>query len=67
MIQRKEALDQVELRWKSTLRQAQTEATDLQFLNSQKDARVKELENEVLKMKQKLDKVLNKLYMPGQD
>jgi len=39
----------------------------LQFLNSQKDARVKELENEVLKMKQKLDKVLNKLYMPGQD
>jgi len=36
-------------------------------LNGQKDSRIKELEAEVLRMKQKLDKVLNKLYMPGQD
>ena len=67
LIQRKEALEQVELRWKSTLRQAQSEATDLGFLNKQKDARIKELESEVLRMKQKLEKVLSKLYMPGQD
>lgn len=65
LIQRKEALDQVDLRWKSTLRQAQNEALDLAFLNTQKDARIKDLESETLKMKQKLDKVLNKLYMPG--
>lgn len=67
LIQRKEALDKVELRWKSTLRQAQNEAQDLSFLNGQKDSRIKQLESDVLKMKQKLDKVLNKLYMPGQD
>ena len=67
LIQRKEALEQVELRWKSTLRQAQSEATDLGFLNKQKDARIKDLESEVLRMKQKLEKVLSKLYMPGQD
>lgn len=65
LIQRKEALEQVDLRWKSTLRQAQNEALDLAFLNTQKDARIKDLESETLKMKQKLDKVLNKLYMPG--
>jgi len=51
LIQRKEALEQVELRWKSTLRQAQSEATDLGFLNKQKDARIKDLESEVLRMK----------------
>lgn len=49
------------------MRQAQNEASDFGFLNGQKDARIKELEAEVLRMKQKLDKVLNKLYMPGQD
>lgn len=67
LIQRKEALDSVDLRWKATLRQAQNEAQDLSFLNGQKDARIRELETEVLRMKQKLDKVLAKLYMPGQD
>jgi hypothetical protein len=67
VIQRKEAIDAVELRWKATLRQAQEEAKDLNFLVGQKMAKVKELEAENLKLKLKIDKVLQKLYMPGQD
>ena len=67
VIQRKEAIDAVELRWKATLRQAQEEAKDLNFLLGQKIAKIKEQEGENLKLKLKIDKVLQKLYMPGQD
>lgn len=55
------------MRLKSTLRQASNEASDLSFLNQQKDARIAALESELLKMRQKLDKVQSKLYMPSQD
>lgn len=55
------------MRLKSTLRQASNEASDLSFLNQQKDVRIAALESELLKMRQKLDKVQSKLYMPSQD
>jgi hypothetical protein len=67
LIQQKEALDSVELKWKSSMRSVQNEAQDLVYLNSQKDIKLKEADNELLKMKSKLNKVLSKLYMPGQD
>lgn len=67
LIDRREAADQVDMRLKSTLRQASNEASDLSFLNQQKDVRIAALESELLKMRQKLDKVQSKLYMPSQD
>lgn len=47
IIERKEAADQVDLRWKASLRQAQNEAQDLTFLCAQKDTRVREVETEL--------------------
>ena len=49
------------------MRQVQNETADLVFLGTQKDKRIKELETELLRMRQKLDKVQAKLYMPSQD
>ena len=49
------------------MRAIQNEAQDLAYLNLQKDAKIKEFQEENLKIKQKLDKVQAKLYMPGQD
>jgi hypothetical protein len=40
LIQRKEAADQVDMRWKSSLRQVQNETADLVFLGTQKDKRI---------------------------
>jgi ElaB/YqjD/DUF883 family membrane-anchored ribosome-binding protein len=49
------------------MRQLQNEQQDLRFLVEQKDLRIKKYEGEVTKLKSKLDKVLNKIYMPSQD
>jgi len=55
------------MRWKSSLRQVQNETADLVFLGTQKDKRVAQLEADLLRMRQKLDKVQAKLYLPSQD
>lgn len=51
LIQQKEALDSVELRWKASMRSVQNEAQDLAYLNTQKDIKLKEADEEILKMK----------------
>ncbi len=65
LIERKEAAESVDLRWKSSLRQASNETADLVFLGTQKDKRIAQLEAELLRMRQKLEKVQAKLYMPS--
>jgi len=51
IIQQKEALDSVELRWKASIRSVQNEAQDLAYLNTQKDLKLREADAELLKMK----------------
>jgi hypothetical protein len=41
VIKAKEELEQVDLKWKSTLRQLQNECQDLRFLVDQKDLKIK--------------------------
>lgn len=43
------------------------EVQDLRFLLTQKDANIAKLDNENAKLKQKLNNVMEKLYMPSQD
>ena len=65
LIKKKEDADSVELKWKAVIRQSQNEAQDLRFLVSQKDFAYQKLENEHLKLRMKLDKVMEKLYLPS--
>jgi hypothetical protein len=67
LIRKKEDADSVELKWKAVIRQSQNEAQDLRFLVNQKDLAFQKLEGEHLKLRMKLDKVMEKLYMPSQD
>ena len=43
------------------------EVQDLRFLLTQKDANISKLSEENAKLRTKLDKVMEKLYMPSQD
>ena len=44
VIKAKEEVEQVDLKWKSTLRQIQNESQDLRFLVEQKDLKIKKLD-----------------------
>ena len=67
LIQLREQADGADLKWKAQWRQSQNEVQDLKFLLSQKDAQITTLDAENVKLRQKLDKVMEKLYMPSQD
>lgn len=67
VIQAKEQLDQVELRWKGAVRQLTGELQDMKFLVDQKDIKVRKLDAELTKMRGKYEKVLSKMYMSDQD
>ena len=67
LIQHREHADGADLKWKGQCRQTQNEVQDLKFLLSQKDAQMTSLDAENVKLRQKLDKVMEKLYMPSQD
>ena len=43
------------------------EVQDLRFLLTQKDSSIAKLDQENAKLRQKLDRVMEKLYMPSQD
>ena len=43
------------------------EVQDLRFLLTQKDANISKMSEENAKLRTKLDKVMEKLYMPSQD
>ena len=49
---------------KAQLRQIQNEKTDLQFLTNQKYFKIQQVDKDILYMKTKLDKALQKAYNP---
>lgn len=67
LIQFREHADGSDLQWKAQYRQTQNEVQDLKFLLAQKDASIATLDAENVKLRQKLDRVMEKLYMPSQD
>ena len=67
LIQYREHADGADLKWKAQCRQTQNEVQDLKFLLSQKDSQIAQLDAENVKLRQKLDRVMEKLYMPSQD
>jgi len=67
LIQYREHADGADLKWKAQCRQTQNEVQDLKFLLSQKDSQIAKFDHENVKLRQKLDRVMEKLYMPSQD
>ncbi len=67
VIKTREELEQLDLKWKSAMRQLQNECQDLRFLVDQKDIKIKKLDQELTKMKGKHEKILQKIYMSNQD
>ena len=67
LIQYREHADGSELKWKSSYRQQQNELQDLRFLLTQKDQSITKLDGDNVKLRTKLDSVMEKLYMPSQD
>lgn len=67
LIKFREHADGADLKWKAQCRQSQNEVQDLKFLLAQKDSRIAALDSENVKLRQKLDNVMEKLYMPSQD
>lgn len=65
MIQHREHAEGADLKWKGACRQAQNEVQDLRFLLTQKDAAIARLDSEGVKMRQKLDRVMEKIYAPS--
>lgn len=59
--------DGAELKWKSQCRQTQNEVQDLRFLLTQKDSHIAKLDQDSVKLRTKLDSVMEKLYLPSQD
>ena len=47
------------------MRQRENECADLRFLVQQKEQAVSRLQSENVKLREKLDKALEKLYMPS--
>lgn len=56
-----------ELKWKVTGRQLQDEIRDVKFLADAKDGKIRSLEQELVKLKSKLQATLEKIYLPSQD
>ena len=67
LIKYRELSDGAELKWKSQCRQTQNEVQDLRFLLTQKDAHIAKLDQDSIKLRSKLDSVMEKLYLPSQD
>lgn len=65
MIQHREHAEGADLKWKGACRQAQNEVQDLRFLLTQKDAAIARLDQEGVKLRQKLDTVMEKIYAPS--
>ena len=64
VIQLQEELEARETTFKSKLKQAQNERTDLHFVCEQKDHRIQELDRLVADMQARLEKVMQKVYNP---
>ena len=56
-----------ELRWKNIARQTNDEMRDTKFLAEAKDAKIRQQEQELVKIKTKLQSTLEKIYMPSAD
>ncbi|CDW76514.1 centrosomal protein of 135 kda [Stylonychia lemnae] len=67
IIKAKEELEQLDLKWKSAMRQITNECQDLRFLVDQKDIKIKKQDIDLTKMKSKYEKVMSKMYMSEQD
>ena len=67
LIQYREHADGADLKWKATCRQTQNEVQDLKFLLAQKDSQIASFDAENIKLRNKLDQVMEKLYMPSKD
>ena len=67
LIQAKEHADESSLKWKAQSRQSMNEVQDLRFLLTQKDANISKLSEDNAKLRTKLEKVMERLYMPSQD
>jgi len=65
LIRLKEDAESKDSHFKSQLRQLQSEKEDVAFLAEQKDAKIRELDKAVLELKQKLDRAINKAYIPS--
>jgi centrosomal protein CEP135 len=64
VIQLQEELEARDTTFKSKLKQAQNERTDLHFVCEQKDHRIQELDRLVADMQARLEKVMQKVYNP---
>jgi chromosome segregation ATPase len=65
LIRVQEELDKVESKWRGSFRQLQHEREDLVFVAEQKETRNKDLERQMTELKEKLDDVMSKVYMPS--
>ena len=65
MIKVREDCELRENQMKAQVRQIQNEKTDLQFLASQKDFKIQELDKTISDMKSKLEKALQKAFNPA--
>ena len=61
----KEERDSCELRWKQALRTLQDECQDLRYLVDSKDQRIRNLEEEGVKLKSQMQKTLERIYLPS--
>ena len=67
VIKTKEEREAGELQWRNTLRQLQDECQDLKFLVDSKDQRIRNLEQDQVKLKTQMQKTLERIYQPSQD
>lgn len=67
LIEYREQVDGSDLKWKASYRQSQNEVQDLRFLLTQKENSIRSLDTENVALRTKLDKVMEKLYLPSTD
>lgn len=66
IIEAKETKEGQEKNWRETVRRLEHENDDLRHVAAQKDFRFKEMEEQLSKLKRKLENVMEKAYWPSQ-
>ena len=65
IIKYKEDAQHIEHKYKLTIQNIESERQDLRFLVDQKDHKIRDQDREIQEVKDKLESVLGKVYMPG--
>lgn len=65
VIRVKEEVELKESKWRAAIKTMENERSDLRFVISKKDFKIQQLDSDVLRLKEKLDTVLAKNYLPS--